>query len=83
MPKIMYNGKEYPNYAPYRELEGTLTAGQTSITFSDSIINANRTIDYYTGVYGVIATSITVASGNVVFTFTAQATDMSVKVRIS
>lgn len=83
MPKIMYNGKEYSISVPYRELQGILSAGQTTITFSDSIINANRTIDYYTGVYGVIATSITVTNGSAVFTFNAQASDMIVKVRIS
>lgn len=40
MSKIIYNGKEYPRSVPYKELEGTLTAGQTSITFTDSVINS-------------------------------------------
>ena len=83
MPKIMYNGKEYPNYAPYRELQGTLTAGQTSITFSDNVINSNRVIDYFPSIYGVVPKSITITSGSAVFTFNEQATDMTLKVRIS
>lgn len=83
MPKIMYNGKEYPVSVPYRELQGTLSAGQTSITFTDDIINTGRTIDYFTSIYGVIPTSITVTNGSVVFTFNEQETDMIVKVRIS
>ena len=83
MPKIMYNGKEYPISVPYRELQGTLSAGQTSITFTDNIINTGRTIDYFTSIYGVVPTSIVVSSGSVVFTFGTQITDVEVKVRIS
>lgn len=83
MSKIMYNGKEYPGSVPYRELQGTLSAGQTSITFTDDIINTGRTIDYFTSIYGVSPVSITVTTGSVVLTFRTQASDMEVKVRIS
>lgn len=83
MPKIMYNNIEYPDSVPYKDLQGILTAGQTSITFSDNVINSNRTIDYFPSIYGVVPTSITVASGSVVFTFDEQETDMTLKVRIS
>ena len=83
MSKIMYNGKEYPGSVPYRELQGTLSAGQTSITFTDDIINTGRTIDYFTSIYGVMPVSIVVSSGSIVLTFKTQASDMKVKVRIS
>ena len=83
MPKIMFNGIEYSVSVPYKELQGTLTAGQTSITFNDNVINSNRVIDYFTSIYGVMPTSITVTSGSVVFTFNEQISDMTVKVRIS
>lgn len=83
MPKIMYNGKEYSISVPYKELQGVLVAGQTSITFADSVINANRIIDYFPGIYGVVPTSITVTTGSVVFTFNEQSVDMILKVRIS
>ena len=83
MPKIMYNNIEYSDSVPYKELQGTLIAGQTSITFSDNVINSNRVIDYFPSIYGVVPTSITVSSGSVVFTFEEQATDMTLKVRIS
>ena len=83
MPKIMYNGKEYPGSVPYRELRGILSAGQTSITFTDDIINTGRTIDYFTSIYGVTPVSIVVSSGSIVLTFKTQASDMEVKVRIS
>ena len=83
MPKIMYNGIEYTANVPYKELQGTLTAGQTSITFMDKVITSSRSIDYFTSIYDVTPTSITVTTGSVVFTFKAQASDMEVKVRIS
>lgn len=83
MSKIMYNGKEYSVSIPYKELQGILTAGQTSITFTDNVINANRTIDYFPSIYGVVPTSITVATGSVIFTFEEQNVDMILKVRIS
>ena len=83
MSKIMYNGKEYPESVPYRELQGILSAGQTSITFTDNVINSSRTIDYFPSIYGVVPTSITVTTGSVVFTFEEQSTDMILKVRIS
>lgn len=83
MPKIMYNGIEYPQCVPYKEFEGTLTTGQTSITFSDNVINSNRVIDYFPSIYGLVPTSITVTSGSVVFTFEEQETDMTLEVRIS
>lgn len=83
MPKIMYNGIEYSDSVPYKELQGVLAAGQTSITFSDNVINSNRVIDYFPSIYGVVPTSITITSGSAVFTFNEQATDMTLKVRIS
>lgn len=83
MPKIMYSGKEYPISVPYKELQGILTAGQTSITFTDNVINSNRVIDYFPSIYEAVPTSITVSSGSVVFTFEEQETDMTLKVRIS
>lgn len=83
MSKIMYNNIEYSDSVPYKELQGILTAGQTSITFSDNVINSNRAIDYFPSIYGVAPTSITVTSGSVVFTFEEQETDMTLKVRIS
>jgi hypothetical protein len=83
MPKIMYNGIEYSACVPYKELEGTLLAGQTSITFTDNVINSNRVIDYYPSIYGIVPTSITVTSGSVVFTFEEQSEDMNLKVRVS
>ena len=67
----------------YTEVVGTLTAGQTSITLSDASILTTSTLDFYTDIFGVSPTSVTVATGSVTLAFEAQSADMSVKVRVS
>lgn len=83
MPKIMYNGKEYPQSVPYKDLQGTLVAGAMSITFTDSAITTGRTIDYFVSKYGVTPTDIAVSSGSVVFSFNPQTSDINITLRIS
>lgn len=77
----------------YIELTGTLTAGSTSITLTDtgdlcrepSLAN----LDFYTNIYGVNPTSVTVTDAvdenpsTITLTFEAQSSNMNVKVRIS
>lgn len=65
-----------------KEVTGTLTAGDTSITLSDVAILTTSTIDVYTDVYGVSPETVTVATGSVTLTFEAQASDLGVKVRV-
>ena len=67
----------------YTEVSGTLTAGQTSITLSDEDIETTSTIDIYTDTFGIQPTNAVVTSGQIVLTFLAQASDLSVKVRVS
>ena len=65
------------------EVTGTLTAGQTSITLSDASITTTSTIDIYTDVFGIQPTNAVVTSGQIVLTFLAQSSDITVKVRVS
>lgn len=65
------------------DIIGTLTAGQTSITLSDVAITTTSTIDIYTSDFGVQPTNAVVTSGQIVLTFLAQNSDLSVKVRVS
>ena len=65
-----------------KELTSTLTAGQTTLTFTDSAITSNSTIDVYTSVYGVNPNDMTVSSGNLTLTFDVQASNIGVKVVI-
>lgn len=63
-------------------ITGTLTAGSTSLVLSDAAVTTSSTIDIYTDVYGVNPTDVTVATGSITLTFDAQASDVSVKVRV-
>ena len=71
--------------APWTDITATLTAGQTSLVFSNAVITTNSTIEVFVNdaFYGVNPTAITLATGSVTLTFPAQASDMPVKVRVS
>ena len=62
---------------------GTLTAGSTSLTLSDASITTTSTIDIYTDVFGIQPVNAVVATGSITLTFLAQASNISVKVRVS
>ena len=63
---------------------GTLTAGQTSVTlaFTQQTIGAATLIDVYTGTFGVNPTNVTYTASSVTLTFAAQASDVSVAVKV-
>jgi len=60
-----------------KKLPATLTAGSTSLTFTDSSITADSLISVYTE-GGLLYNSITTSVGSVVLTFDEQATDVAV-----
>lgn len=64
------------------EISGTLFAGSTSIGFLDAAITTSSIIDIYTNVYGVSPEAVTVTNGRIDMTFSEQASDLGVKVRI-
>lgn len=66
-----------------KELTSTLTAGQTSITFTDTSITTNTIVDnVLASVQGVTYESIEITEGALTMTFDKQAVDVSVKVVI-
>lgn len=67
----------------YTEVTGTLTAGSTSITLSDASITSSSFIQVFAGNGNINYTSISVATGSVTIGFLAQASDMTVTVRVS
>lgn len=79
----VYGIRQGTQTVPWVELSDTLTAGSTTLTFTDSVIATNSVIDYYTDTFGVEPTDITVAAGSITLTFDAQQSDVGVKVRIS
>ena len=65
------------------EVSGTLSAGATSITLSNSAITTSSKIDPYTSIFGANPISIEVSSGKAVLTFEAQTSNMTVMIRVS
>lgn len=63
------------------KLTGTLTAGTTSVSFSDSSITTSSLIDVYTST-GIQPTSFTVSTGSLSLTFASQQSDVAVAVLI-
>ena len=72
-----------PSGDDYIEISGTLTAGSTSLTLSDASITASSTFDIYTDTFGIQPVNAVVATGSITLTFLAQASNISVKVRVS
>lgn len=69
--------------ASWTDVTGTLTAGQTSLTLSNASITTSSTLDFYTDVFGVNPTAVSVSSGSVTLTFPEQTNNIGVKVRVS
>lgn len=67
----------------WNDFTGTLTAGQTSITFSDASITETSTIDYYTDYFSINPVGVVATDGSVTLTFEPQDIDLGVKVRVS
>ena len=82
MPKIMRNGFLFTGGNSWLELYGTLTAGQTTVTFTDARITDNSTIEVFTK-GDLDYNSISVSTGSVTIAYDAQSSDIPVKVRIS
>ena len=60
-------------------LTGTLTAGSTTLTFTDSSISSSSLLDVYTDTYGVNPKTMSQSGTSVVLTFKAQASNVGVK----
>lgn len=63
-------------------LTSTLSAGSTSLTFSNEAITTTAMYDVYADKYGLTPTDITITTGQAVLTFEAQSADVSVKLVI-
>lgn len=64
-------------------LTETLNTGNTSLSFSDDRITEDSTIDIYTDVYGVNPKNVNVEDGSLTLEFSAQESDVQVKVVVS
>ena len=61
---------------------GTLAAGSTSITLSNSAITTSSIVDIYTDKYGVNPTDVTVSAGKVVLTFESQSSAVNIRIEV-
>lgn len=61
-------------------LTGTLTTGSTTLTLTDNAITTTAMYDFYTDVFGVNPTAVTVSTGSMTLTFEARQSDLNVKV---
>ena len=64
-------------------VRGTLNAGSTTLTLTNSSITTSMCVDVYTSVFGISPDSVVVAAGSVTITFPAQASAIDVKVKLS
>ena len=64
-------------------LTGMLYSGNTSITFTNDAINSDSLIDVYADKYGVNPLTMTQSNHTVVLTFTAQTTNVTIKLAVS
>lgn len=71
------------NELAHKDIISTLETGETTLTIIDSAITTDSTIDIYTDKFGVSPTNQEVTSGQIVLTFSAQSSDLAVKVRLS
>lgn len=63
--------------------KGTLTAGETSITILDDRITPDSVLTFYTSIYGVNPSNVSVSAGSVILRFPAQSVDMEVGVQVN
>lgn len=65
-------------------LTSTLTAGQTSLTFTDARITENSILSaVYTSIFGVSVSSANIVTGSLTLTFPQQEEDVTIKVVIN
>lgn len=72
--------EEYLNM--YVVLDDTLEAAATSLEFTSDLIAADSLIDIYTNDFSVYPTAASQTDGSLTLTFTAQAADVDVSIRI-
>lgn len=81
--EFVFNGTTWQEYGAASTIfTETLSAGDTTITITDSQIAIGSTVDIYTDVYGLEPTNVAVTAGQIVLTFDAQGVDVHLKVKV-
>lgn len=81
--EFVFNGTVWQEFGAASTIfTETLTAGDTTITITNSQIAIGSMVDIYTDVYGLEPTNVAVTAGQIVLTFDAQGVDIHVKVKV-
>ena len=81
--EFVFNGTTWQEYGAASTIfTATLTAGETTVTITDSQIAIGATIDIYSDVYGLEPTNVAVTAGQIVLTYDAQGVDIHIKVKV-
>lgn len=81
--EFVFNGTVWQEFGAASTIfTETLTAGDTTITITNSQIAIGSVIDIYTDVYGLKPTNVSVTAGQIVLTFDTQGVDIHVKVKV-
>lgn len=85
--EFAFNGTAWQEFggvyvAPWVDITGILSAGETEITLNNSTITTDSTIEVFDS-FDIPYVSKTVSTGSITLTFDEQDADMTVKVRIS
>lgn len=81
--EFVFNGTVWQEFGAASTIfTETLTAGDTTITITNSQIAVGSMVDIYTDVYGLEPTNVAVTAGQIVLTFDAQGVDIHVKVKV-
>ena len=81
--EFVFNGTTWQEYGSASTIFSvTLTAGETTVTITDSQISVGATIEIYTDIYGLEPTNVAVTAGQIVLTFVAQGVDVNIKVKV-
>ena len=81
--EFVFNGTTWQEYGAASTIfTATLTAGETTVTITDSQIAIGATIEIYPDVYGLEPTNVAVTAGQIVLTYDAQGVDIHIKVKV-
>ena len=81
--EFVFNGTVWQEFGAASTIfTETRTAGETTVTITDSQIAVGSTIDIYPDVYGLEPTNVAVTAGQIVLTYDEQGVDIHIKVKV-
>jgi len=83
LTEFVFNGTVWQEFGAASTIfTETLTAGETTVTITDSAIAVGSMIEIYPDVYGLEPTNVEVTAGQIVLTYDEQGVDIHIKVKV-